>query len=399
MTASTVPPAPPVVPQRVLVVEDLPDARDSLQMLLRVALDVEVDAAEDGGRALALLAERPYSLVVTDLKMPKINGMRLLREVKDRRLPCTVIVVTGHGAVKEAVEAMRLGAYDFLTKPADPERLVLLVARALRERALRDEAAALRNRLHGGRGFANLVSRHPRMLEVFDLVVTVAESVSPVLIEGEPGTGKEEVARAIHRAASAHRPGPFVAVECAALPSHLLEAELFGQSGGVSAGGAQRRPGAFEAARGGALFLSDIGAIPLPLQPRLLRAIQDRPVGAVGDGTPTEVDVRVVSAATRCPEELVREGKLREDLFYRLGVIRAELPPLRERAEDIPLLAAHFAEQFARPDHPPTELSGAAMGVLVRHPWPGNVRQLRAALERACTLAADGVIRPEHLAL
>jgi DNA-binding NtrC family response regulator len=385
----TPPPAAPAVTQRVLVVEDLPDVRDSLRMLLTVALNVEVDAAEDGGQALALLAERPYSLVVTDLRMPKINGLRLLREVRDRRLPCTVIVVTGHGAVKEAVEAMRLGAYDFLTKPADPERLVLLVSRALRERALRDEAVALRDRLHGGRGFANLVSKDPRMLEAFDLIVAAADSPSPVLIEGEPGTGKEEVARAIHRAGSARRRGPFVPVECAAFADTQLEQELFGDQ--------QMRPGAFAAARGGTLFLANVESIPLALQPRLFAALHDHRIEPA-DGTPVEVDVRTISSCTRSPEELVREGKLREDLFYRLGVLRVELPPLRDRPGDIPLLAAHFAERFSRPDRGPVEISPAALEELAKLPWPGNVRQLRAAVERACALTEDGAIRPEHLA-
>jgi DNA-binding NtrC family response regulator len=409
MTAAAVPPGSsgdarpprtdrrPGPPQRVLVVEDLEDTRTSLVNLLQVGLGLEVDAAEDGQQALAMLAERPYALVITDLRMPRLSGMRLIHEMRERNIPATVIVTTGHGSITDAVDAMRMGAYDFLTKPADPQHLCLLVERALQERALRDEVAALRDQMQARHGFRTVLSRSPKMHDVFELVGHVAETDSTVLIIGETGSGKEQVALALHEASGARRPGQFVPVNCAAFPETLLESELFGHEKGAFTGAAGQRVGRFEQANGGTIFLDEVGDIPPAMQIKLLRVLQERRFERLGGSDPISVDVRVVAATHRDLEKLVAEGKFRDDLYYRLNVVRIDLPPLRDRPEDIPVLVQHFCGQFARPGKPACEVSPEAMEVLLRCPWPGNVRQLENAVERACVTARDGVIRPHNL--
>jgi DNA-binding NtrC family response regulator len=393
-------PAPSVpngTPQRVLVVEDLEDARESLKELLKVSLGLEVDAAEDGAKGLQLLRERPYSLVITDLKMPKLSGMKLIEAVQTEKLPVTVIVTTGHGSIKDAVEAMRMGAYDFLTKPPDPQHLCLLVKRALQTRALQDEVAALRSQLHGRHTFHNVLSRSPRMHDVFELVGQIADTTSTVLISGETGTGKEEVARAIHQASSSFRPGPFVPVNCGALNENLLESELFGHEKGSYTGADRKRIGRFELAHQGTLFLDEIGDVPMSMQIKLLRVLQERRFERVGGADSIDVDVRVIAATHQDMEKLVRDGKFREDLYYRLNVVLIDIPPLRERTEDIPVLVGHFCQKFARPGMKPPEVSPDAMEVLLKCPWPGNVRQLENAIERACVTARDGLITAKNL--
>jgi DNA-binding NtrC family response regulator len=382
--------------QRILVAEDLEDARTTLQQLLHISLGLEVDTAADGQQALQMLEQQPYSVLVTDLRMPKLSGLKLMEAIVAKKIPVTVIVTTGHGGVDDAVQAMRMGAYDFLTKPPDPQHLVLMVKRALEERALRDEVTALRQQVHGKQSFQNVLSKSSKMLDIFDLVSQVADSPSTVLILGETGTGKEQIARAIHQGSS-RREASFVAVNCGALNENLLESELFGHEKGSYTGAGAQRKGRFEVANGGTLFLDEIGDVPVSMQVRLLRVLQERKFERVGGNDPVEVDVRVIAATHQNLEQLIKEGKFREDLYYRLNVIRIELPPLRDRQEDITLLAAHFAQKFARPGHPPAELTPEAMEVLLRCPWPGNVRQLENAMERACVTARDGVIRPENL--
>ncbi|HVK08247.1 MAG TPA: sigma-54 dependent transcriptional regulator [Gemmataceae bacterium] len=389
------PPAPST--QRILVAEDLSDARTTLQQLLHLSLNLPVDAAEDGAKALQMLQERPYSVLVTDLKMPKLGGLKLMEAILDKKINVTVIVTTGNGGVEEAVQAMRMGAYDFLIKPADPQHLTLMIQRALRERALQDEVAALRQQLSTGRqAFQNVLSKSPRMMDVFDLITHVADTPSTVLILGETGTGKEQVARAIHQSSS-RRDKPFVAVNCGALNENLLESELFGHEKGSFTGAAGQRKGRFELADGGTIFLDEVGDVPASMQVKLLRVLQERRFERVGGQEPVDVDVRVIAATHRNLEQLIKDGKFRDDLYYRLNVIRIELPPLRDRPEDIPVLAAHFCQKFSRAGQPPAALSPEAMEVLIKCPWPGNVRQLENALERACVTARDGTIRPSNL--
>jgi DNA-binding NtrC family response regulator len=395
---SSVAPSVPAAPtQRVLVVEDLEDTRSSLQELLQMSLHLEVDAAEDGAAGLALLRQKPYSLVITDLRMPKLGGMKLIEAIQAEKLPVTVIVTTGHGSIKDAVEAMRMGAYDFLTKPSDPQHLCLLVQRALRDRALQDEVMALRQQLGDRHTFQNVLSRSPKMYDVFELIGDIADTTSTVLIRGETGTGKEQVARAIHQASAPHRPGPFVAVNCGALNENLLESELFGHEKGSFTSADKKRIGRFELAHQGTLFLDEIGDVPMSMQIKLLRVLQERRFERVGGTEPIDVDVRIIAATHQDMEKLVKEKKFREDLYFRLNVIPIYLPPLRDRPEDVPVLVGHFCQKFVRAGQKPPTLSPEALQILTKAPWPGNVRQLENAIERACVTARDGVIRVKDL--
>ena len=383
--------------QRILIVEDNPDMSEGLRLTLESAGIGQVDLASNGSAALNLLREQRYSLVITDLRMPKVSGMDLLREIQARKLPVTVVVTTGYGSIDEAVEAMQRGAYDFLTKPVEPDRLILLVRRALRERSLRDELSDLRNRLREQNAFQEIVSKNPRMLQIFDLINFVAETSTTVLIEGETGTGKEMIARAIHQASLQRRDHPLVVVNCAALSENLLESELFGHEKGSFTSALGQRKGRFELAHGGTLFLDEVGDIPASMQVKLLRVLQERQFERVGGSEPIRVDVRIIGATNRNLEKLVKEGKFREDLFYRLNVFKLDLPPLRERSDDIPLLAMHFAEKYCRPGQPACAFSPEAMECILSFSWPGNIRQLENAIERAAVTARDGVIRAENL--
>jgi DNA-binding NtrC family response regulator len=308
----------------------------------------------------------------------------------------TVIVTTGFGSVEDAVQAMRLGAYDFLTKPLDIQHLTLIVERALRERSLQDEVVALRGEIQGRYSFQNILSKNPRMHAIFELIGHVAQTATTVLIEGETGTGKEQVARAIHHASTV-RTGPLIAVNCAALPENLLESELFGHEKGSFTSAVSRHEGRFKMADGGTIFLDEVGDVPAPMQAKLLRVLQERKFERIGGTESIEVDVRVIAATNRSLPRLVQEGRFREDLYYRLNVVKIELPPLRERAEDIPLLATHFTQKYGRPNERPKQFKPEAMEVLLAHSWPGNIRELENAVERACVTCRDELIGPENL--
>jgi DNA-binding NtrC family response regulator len=387
----------PVTPkQRILIAEDSATTRKQLQQLLEVDLGIVVDTVGDGSEALEVLIERSYSIVVTDLKMPKISGMELLEEVKKRRLSVTVIVTTGYGGIDEAVQAIRLGASDFLTKPIDIDHLKLVLRRALRERELQDEVTSLREELHGRYSFHNILSKNPRMHAVFELIGHVAQTTTTVLIEGETGTGKEQVARAIHEA-SANRAGALVAINCAAVPETLLESELFGHEKGAFTSAVGQRKGRFELAQNGTLFLDEVGDVPAPMQAKLLRVLQERCFERVGGMETVEVDVRVIAATNRSLQKLVKQGKFREDLYYRLNVVKIDLPPLRDRSEDIPLLAMHFAQKYALAGRPPKQVAPEAMEIMLRYRWPGNIRELENVIERACVTSRDEFIQAENL--
>jgi two-component system response regulator AtoC len=400
-SAAAAPPtdgAEPSMPprRRVLIAEDSETTRQQLKKLLEASLSIQVDTVGDGSQALKSLTAQPYSILITDLNMPRVDGRQLLQEVQKRSLPVTVIVTTGFGSVEDAVQAMRLGAYDFLTKPLDVQHLSLVVERALRERSLQDEVEELRRQMNDRYTFHNILSKNPRMHAVFELIGHVAQAVTTVLIEGETGTGKEQVARAIH-GASTLRSGPLVAVNCAALPENLLESELFGHEKGAFTSAVSQRHGRFEMANGGTIFLDEVGDVPMPMQAKLLRVLQERRFERVGGTESIEVDVRVIAATNRSLLRLVQEGKFREDLYYRLNVVKIDLPPLRERAEDIPLLATHFAQKYARPGERPKQVTPEAMEILLGHSWPGNIRELENAIERGVVTSQDQVIRPENL--
>ena len=381
--------------RRILIAEDSTQTRTQMKTLLEADGSFQVDTVGDGNAALAALEQQPYSFLLTDLRMPGLDGMAIVERVRDLRLPVTVLVMTGHGSIDQAVRAIHLGAYDFLTKPIDIDHLRLVLERAGRERGLRDEVVQLREQLQSRYAFQDVLSKNPGMHAIFELVKNLGETTTTVLIEGETGTGKEMIARAIHSASAPARSGLLVAVNCAALPEHLLESELFGHEKGSFTGAVTQRKGRFEQAQGGTLFLDEVGDIPAPMQVKLLRVLQERRFERVGGTASLEADVRVVAATTRDLSKLVRRGRFREDLYYRLNVVRIALPPLRDRIEDVPLLAAHFTARYARPGVAPKEISAAAMARLLQHSWPGNIRELENAIEAACVTARGAAIEPD----
>jgi DNA-binding NtrC family response regulator len=381
--------------RKVLIVDDDPYLTTQLRKLLE-SDDLNVDTVSSGPEALASLADVDYSVLITDLRMPGMGGMELIREVSQRRVLVTTIVTTAFGSIDRVVEAMKLGAFDFLTKPIDPTNLKMVIARALKKRALQDEVIELRRQLQDVYSFNNIISKNRRMHEIFELVRHIAGTRSTVLIEGETGTGKELIAKAVHYS-SEERQGNLVAVNCAALPENLLESELFGHERGAFTSADSRRKGRFELADKGSIFLDEIGDISPAMQAKLLRVLQEKRFERVGGHETLEVDVRVVVATNKDLEKELREGRFREDLFYRLNVIKIDVPPLRERSEDIPLLITHFLNKYSRPGEPPKRMSAEAMERLLAYRWPGNVRELENAIERASVISVGDTIGPEKL--
>ncbi|HVY44350.1 MAG TPA: sigma-54 dependent transcriptional regulator [Minicystis sp.] len=383
---------------RVLVVDDEPSARSGLEKLLKQEGFV-VDAAADGVEALAVAADRPPDVVVTDLKMPNLDGVGLMQKLHEQDGALPVIVVTAFGDVSNAVAAMRAGADDYLTKPVDFDALVVAVERAVERRALRSEAESLRHQLYEreGGGLGDLVGASPAMQSVYRMARQVAGARATVLITGESGTGKGELARAIHQLGP-RATKPFVALHCAALAESLLESELFGHEKGSFTGADKRRVGRFEQAQGGTLFLDEVGEIPAATQVKLLRVLQERTFERVGGNEPITVDVRLLAATNRDLAADVQEGRFREDLYYRLNVVQIDMPPLRLRETDVLLLANHFLRKFAADNHRPIQgFSDQARAKIVAHRWPGNVRELENAIERAVVLCDGDKIEPEHL--
>ena len=375
----------------VLVVDD--------ERAVRVALDVNltkaghtVSLADTGERALDALRTSPVDAILTDLMMPGMGGMALLAEVK-RSWPLTqVIMMTGHGTVERAVEAMRLGAHDFVIKPIAKAELLAILDRALRERALHEQVAQLQAAASERFGFDNIVGNSPAMASVFDQVSAVAPSDATVLITGPTGTGKELIGKAIHFNSS-RRQGPLVQINCGALPSGLLESELFGHEKGAFTGAIRQHKGRFEQADGGTLMLDEVGEMPLETQVKLLRVLESGEFQRVGGTSTMSVDVRLVAATNRTLREEVHQGRFREDLFYRLNVFEIALPPLSQRMEDIPNLVEHFVQKFStQHQRPVTEVSASAMDTLMGHAWPGNIRELEHTVERAIILAASDTI-------
>ncbi len=382
--------------RRILVVDDLPLNREHLRVILEMD-GHEVETAGDGRSALACVRERVFHLVITDLRMPDMGGIELLTTVRAERLPFGVIVLTAYGDTQVALDAMKAGADDFITKPFEPDRLRFLVRRVLERRGLIDELQQLRKQMSEDYGFHNIVSKSPKMRKVFDLIEQVGPLGSTVLLRGETGTGKELVAQAIH-AADTRRQGPFVALNCAAVPDGLLESDLFGHEKGAFTGADRRKRGRFELADGGTLFLDEVGDVSPAMQAKLLRVLQSGTFERVGGTETLKVDVRIVAASNKSLEDEVKAGRFRSDLFYRLNVIRIELPPLRERAEDIPLLAMHFLDKLTPMSNPPvTEIDSEAMQALLGHAWPGNIRELENAIKAAVALADGAVIHRDVL--
>ncbi|KYF94738.1 sigma-54-dependent transcriptional regulator [Sorangium sp. So ce394] len=383
---------------RVLVVDDEASARSGLEKLLRQE-GYAVDAAADGAAALEVAAERPPDVVVTDLKMPRMDGVTLLGKLREQDPALPVIVVTAFGDVSSAVQAMRAGAEDYLTKPVDFDALLVSLERALERSALRAEAENLRRQLREreGEGVEGLIGASPAMQKVYRMARQVAGARATVLITGESGTGKGELARAIHAKGPRAR-APFVTLHCAALAESLLESELFGHERGAFTGADKRRIGRFEQAHGGTLFLDEVGEIAPSTQVKLLRVLQERMFERVGGNDTVSVDVRLIAATNRDLAAAVQEGRFREDLYYRLNVVHIDMPPLRVRDTDVLLLANHFLRRFAAENHRKIEgFTDAARAKLVAHRWPGNVRELENAIERAVVLCDETRIDAEHL--
>lgn len=382
-------------PNHILVVDDDSSLRRVMQMQLEEA-GYEVSLASDGDEACTLLAAQEPLLVITDLRMPT-SGMELLNFIQREGLMTTVIVVTAFGTVESAVEAMRSGAYDYVTKPLDFDALLLVVRRALERQNLLEEVRTLRSALDQRYGFNGIVAQSKSFLRVLDQAARVAERDATVLIQGETGTGKELIARAIHHN-SRRKNRPFVAINCGAIPRDLVESELFGHRKGAFTGALNDRLGRVEAADGGTLFLDEIGELPLDAQVKLLRLLQEGEISKVGADKPTQVNVRVIAATHRNLQAMVEDDAFREDLYYRLAVVPLNIPPLRERREDIPrLLTELFERSRQRHNVQDVSLSQGALRKLVAYRWPGNVREMENVLERLLVLATHSLITEEDL--
>lgn len=380
--------------RKLLIVDDDTYSSTQLRKLLE-SDELSVEAVTSGQEALQTLMASDYSILMTDLRMPGMGGMDLIREIASRGMLVTTIVTTAFGSIDRVVEAMRLGAYDFLTKPIDPTYLKLVIDRALKKRALQDEVLRLRQQLKESFSFHSIISKSPRMHKIFELIRHIAGTKSTVLIEGETGTGKELIAKAIHYAAEDR--GPLIAVNCAALPETLLESELFGHEKGAFTSAEARRKGRFELADTGTIFLDEIGDVSPAMQAKLLRVLQEKQFERVGGHESINIDLRVVTATNKSLEREVRDGNFREDLFYRLNVIKIELPPLRERSEDIPLLIQHFLNKYARANEPPKKVAPESMDKMISYKWPGNIRELENAIERAAATTVGETINLENL--
>ncbi|KAA0225383.1 sigma-54-dependent Fis family transcriptional regulator [Fimbriimonadia bacterium ATM] len=374
---------------RILVVDDEPNIRRILQAALERSGYV-VTTAESGEHALELLANTDYTLVISDVLMPGITGVELLKRIKSKKPDVPVLIVTAFGTIPQAVEAIRAGAADYITKPFDLDAMRKHVAYWISQTKKPKSATKPANTPSG---LDDIIGESPAMQEVFDLVRRIADSTATVLITGESGTGKERIARAIHKC-STRSDKPFVAVSCAALPETLLESELFGHEKGAFTGADTPKPGRFELADGGTLFLDEIGEVPLSIQVKLLRVLQEREVDRLGGTAPKSVDVRLITATNRDLEAAVSEGVFRQDLLYRLQVLHIELPPLRERTEDVEPLALLFLRKYASANGKPlTAIAPDALDLLKAYRWPGNVRELENVVERAVVLAGPGETR------
>jgi DNA-binding NtrC family response regulator len=380
---------------RILLVDDEEIVLRSCQRILGGAYDV--DTARDGLEALGKVNERPYDVLILDIKMPKMDGIEVLRRVKEARPDIEVIMVTGLHEIGTAVKAMKLGAQDYLPKPFEPDELELAVARAFDRRAAVGGVPESGGDEESSYRFENIIGASPAMQAVFRLIARCAPTNSTVMLRGESGTGKELIARAIHYN-SLRKDHPFVPVDCTSLSENLLESELFGHVKGSFTGAVSNKKGLFEMADGGTLFLDEIGNIPLSTQAKLLRFIEEREFKAVGDTRTQSVDIRLVTATNKDLEGMVADGNFRDDLYYRINIFPIEIPPLRERREDIPALASYFLQKFSADMNQPTrEFSPGAMNLLMNHDWPGNVRELENVVERAVILASGDVIRQGHL--
>ena len=381
---------------KILIVDDEPAEREGLARLVG-QWGYDVETASSAEEALNLVETQHPAVVLTDLVLPEMDGLTLLQRLKETGRPPIVLMVTGHGTVESAVEAMRHGAFDYLTKPLDATRLQVLLEKSIEQESLSREVSYLRHQLRQKGSFGQMVGQSRGMQEVYRLIEVAAPTPAAVLISGESGTGKELVARTLHDL-SPRSKGPFVAVNCAAIPETLLESEIFGHEKGAFTGALERRPGCFELAHEGTIFLDEIAEMNPGTQAKFLRILQDNTVRRLGGKTEIKVDVRVLAATNKDPVKAIQEGTFREDLYYRLNVVSLNLPPLRERRDDIPALVQAFIEEFnARYDKHIRSVDEAVLNGLIASPWPGNVRELRNVLERAIIVCDGDTIQPKHV--
>jgi DNA-binding NtrC family response regulator len=379
----------------ILVVDDEKSMRDSMHMLLRDSYNVHL--AKSGKEAISIVKEHAIDLVLLDIRLPEIDGIEVLKIIKGHDESIEVIMVTAVILVKHAVEAIRIGAYDYITKPFDIDALQEQVEKVLEKRMLMQENTFLRRMIEKDYQFEKIVGKSKEIREVFKTIDDVAKSNATVLIIGESGTGKELVARAVHNR-SPRKDKLFVAVNCAAIPENLIESELFGHERGSFTGAHERQIGKFEIASGGTLFLDEIGSMPLPMQAKVLRAIQEKEIERIGSGYPTPIDIRIISATNSDLRQAIKKYKFREDLYYRLNVIPLHLPPLRERKEDIPLLANHFLHKYNRQFSKNIKgIKKEAMELLMNYDWPGNIRELENLIERLCVLTKNNHIGSDRI--
>ena len=381
---------------RILIVDDEVSTREVFAELLQ-RWGYDVDQTADGHGALKLAAETHPDVIISDLVMPKLDGLALVRALREEQPDTPVVIITGKGTIDAAVEAVREGVFDFVEKPLDPARLKVILQKALEKKEVLHEVQVLRRRLGQVDAGVGLVGHSPPMRKTMELVAKVAPSKASVVITGQSGTGKEMVARAIHQL-SPRRDKPFIAINCSAIPATLIESEMFGHERGAFTGADQRRLGAWELADRGTLFLDEVGEIPIELQAKFLRVIEEERLRRLGGKSEISVDVRVISATNRDLKEEIKAGRFREDLYFRLNVFHINLAPLRERREDIPVLVQHFIDKFGREGGKKQQgVSPQAMKLLTEYAWPGNIRELRNTLERAVILCGQAVIEPEHL--
>ncbi len=385
-----------MVPVAILIIDDNQAIRNDLSELLQTE-GFEVDTAADGDIALQMLQEKRYNLVLTDLSMPKVDGMDVLKHLVQHVPETACIIITGYGTIQTAVDAMRLGAYDYLCKPVESRELLVVVSRALDHQRLRKENIQLKKQLRKKYGFDNIIGTSEAICQVFDIIRKVADTDSTVLITGESGTGKELVARAIHYN-SDRREGPLIPVNCAAIPEELLESELFGHEKGAFTHAVRTRIGRFEQADGGTIFLDEVGDMSPTLQVKILRVLQEHQFERIGGSRAIKVNIRVVAATNQDLKKMVQQGRFREDLFYRLNVIPIKIPPLRERTGDIPILINQFLSEFSRKKKKKMlRVPPATMHCLTSYSWPGNVRELENLMERLVILVDGETIEPHDL--
>ncbi len=382
----------------ILVVDDDPGARQSLEVILED--DYRILMAGNGSEALDLFQRESVDLILLDVSMPGMDGLEVLRRIKELDDTVDVIMVSALNLARKAVESIRLGAYDYITKPYEPEDILSSVHRVLSKQKLHKELDFLRKEVEAVRGFDQMISQNEKMLAIFDLIKKVANTSTHILITGESGTGKELIARSIHQQGN-RRTGSFVAINCAAIPSELMESEMFGHERGAFTGAHTRTIGKFEYANGGTLFLDEISALRPDLQAKLLRVLQEKEIERIGSNKSIKVDIRVISATNMNLEEAIQKGKFRQDLYFRLNVVPIFIPPLRERKEDIPLLVNHFIRKFNQIFHKNIPgMSEKALEVLSRYHWPGNIRELENLMERMVVLSSgDEWIDVKHIPL